>query len=270
MEDLEKQLSRLPKSELSKTADFKIKFKIRLFIFTKNLQKFGQTFFHPHSLMTKVSLVALLVFVVLGSTVVYAVNNDNITPGHSFYPLKKTIENVEQQLSLTKTSQVDTLGKFSERRLKEALNLSQEDSKGHTTDENAVVSNNIKQTISEAVDNVDSAIKTSQKIVNTKNAKKAKESIKKKNKDIMQYLDNIGNIAQENQDEEVMDKIREAKKAIDKYNEQLDEDDGDKEETIKPVNKNNKENRSESGQDRINSNNESNYKNNSSESEQRD
>ncbi len=271
MEDLEKNLSNLPKYKLSSQADFKIKFKIYLFIFTKNLQRFFSLLVIKNVLLRKATFALLIVIVVLSSTVFYASANDNITLGDTFYPLKKTIENVEQQLSLTKTSQVDTLGKFSERRLKEALNLSQSDSGDHTIDENVAVSNNIKQTISEAVDNVGSAIKTSQKITNTKNAQKAKESIKKKNKDIMQYLDNIGNIAQENQDKEVMDKVREAKKTIDKYNEELDKDGEDEENIIKPANKDSgdsqnrkkqnntddKENESERDSDSVNSNNES-------------
>lgn len=270
MEDLEKNLSNLPKYKLSSQADFKIKFKIHLFIFIKNLQRFSQTFFHPRSLMAKASLAGLVVIVFLGSTVFYASANDNITLGDTFYPLKKTIENVEQQFSLTKTSQVDTLSKFSERRLKEAMNLVQEGTENNTADENVAVSNNIKQTISEAVDNVDSAIKTSQKIVNTKNAQKAKESIKKKNKDIMQYLDNIGNIAQKNQDEEVMDKIKEAKKAIDKYNEELDKNSEDEEDIIKPANNDSDDSKDRDKKNNINNKENDHYKNDPSEFEQRD
>ena len=221
MEDLEKKLSQLPRFELSKKADFKIKFKIYSFIFTQNLQKIGQYFFHPHSLLSKISLNALAVFVVLGSTAVYAVNNDHIAPGHTFYPLKKTIENVEQQLSLSNAAKVDTLNKLSERRLKEALNLAEHNDTSES-DQQHQLNNNIEQSINEAVNNFDSAVETSQKIDNTKNSKKTKDALKKKQEVMVKYLDDISNVIKDNED--MVKKVDEAKKAINKYDQVLDRD----------------------------------------------
>lgn len=226
MDNLEKNLSNLPKPRLSKKADFKIKFKIYTFILRSKLQKLGYIFFRPYSMLAKVSYATLLVVIVLGSTAVYAANNDNITPGHSFYPLKKTIENVEENLSFTKNAQVDTLNKMSERRLKEALNMAQENIEVEDTSSQGENNSNIKQSLDEVVGNLEEAIATSKEISNTKSAKKAKEAIKKKNKDIIQYLDNIGDMAKKNQDEGVINKINEAKEAINKYNDDLDEDSG--------------------------------------------
>ena len=227
MEDLEQQLSKLPKARLSKRADFKIKFKIRGLVLLKNLQKFVKIFFHPHSLVAKVSLTALAIFVVLGGTAVYAVNNDQVTPGSVLYPLKKTIENVEQQLSLTKNAKVDTLNKLSERRLKEALNLAGQDDAKKDSDQVEEVNNNIEQSIDEAVNNFDSAIETSQKIEDAEDSQKAREVLKKKQESMVKYLDNISDIAKNKKDEKMVKKINEAKEAISKYDQMLERDDSD-------------------------------------------
>jgi len=165
--------------------------------------------------------------IVLGSTAVYAVNNDHITPGNTFYPQKKTVENVEQQFSLTKGAKIDTLNKQSERRLKEALNLAQDNLENNKTETNTVASDNIQQTIDEAVNNFDEAIQTSQKIENKDKNKKTKDSIKKKNQGMIEYLDSINNIAKQNQDEELINKVNEAKNTIDKYNKELDQEEDD-------------------------------------------
>jgi hypothetical protein len=234
MENLEQQLSQLPKAKLSKKADFKIKFKIYTFILSKNLQKLLQAFLHPHSLVAKVSLMALAIFVLLGGTAVYAVNNNNITPGSALYPLKKSVENVEQQLSLTKKSKVDTLNKLSERRVKEAMNLVEGHLDNTSSTENAIVSNNIKDTINEVVDNVDSAIQASQKIDNKQTAQKVKATIKKQNDEMIKYLDDIENITKD-ANKEVSEKVSEAKNKIREYNTELqkEEDENKKERVIK-------------------------------------
>ncbi len=236
MEDLEKKLSSLPRLGLSKKADFKIKFKIYRFILLKNLQKIGQTFFHPHSLLAKTSLTALMFFVILGSTAVYAVNNSHITPGHTFYPLKKTVENFEQQLSLTKTAKVETLNKLSERRLKEALNMAEHEADQQSNGQKEDSKNNIEQSIDEAVNNFDSAIETSKKIENIDNSKKTRETLKNKQESMVKYLDSINDIAKNKKDESMIKKIDEAKKAIEEHD--LD-DEYDEEYRIKSVPKNN-------------------------------
>jgi len=225
MENLEKNLSNLPKPKLSWQADFKIRFKIYSFIFVKNLKKPFALLLIKNTLVARVALTALVVIIVLGSTAVYAASNDQLTLGDTFYPLKKVIENVEKQLTISETAKVDTLGKFSERRLKEALNLAQEELENDEADEDTMVSdNNIEQSIDEALDNVDSAMKTRQKMENINSAEKAKDSIKKKNESIIQYLEDIGDIAEKNQDEEMFDKVNKAREAINKYNKILAED----------------------------------------------
>lgn len=235
MEDLEKNLSSLPKYKLSKKADFKIKSKIYAFVFSKNLQKFAQAFFHPHSLVAKVSLVALMIFVVLSGTAVYAVSNDHITPGSTLYPLKKTIENVEQKLSFTETAKVETLNKLSERRLKEALNMAEEEDDRQSDDQKEEFKYNIEQSIEEAVNNFDSAIETSKKIENTVNSKTSKENLKNRQESMVKYLDSINDIAKNKKDESMIKKIDEAKRAIEEH-------DFDDEDRIKSTPKNNKEN----------------------------
>ncbi len=221
MDNLEKDLFNLPKAKLSRQADFKIKFKIYRFLFLSRLQKSKQALFHPHSLLARISYVSLLILVVLGSTAVYAASNDHITTGDTFYPLKKTIENVEQQLSFTKKSQVDTLNKLSERRLKEAINLAQDNIENKVNQDSAVISNNIQETINAAVDNVDSAVKTSKKIENKDKAKEAKQKIKQQNEEMIKYLEHIEEITKD-EDQKVSAKVDEAKEKIRQYNEELE------------------------------------------------
>jgi hypothetical protein len=240
MEDLEKNLSKLPKYKLSKKADFKIKLKIYTFILSKNLQKFAQAFFHPHSLVAKVSLVVLMIFVVLSGTAVYAVSNDHITPGNTLYPLKKTIENVEQKLSFTETAKVETLNKLSERRLKEALNMVEEEDDRQSDDQKEEFKTNIEQSIDEAVNNFDSAIETSKKIENTVNSKTSKENLKNRQESMVKYLDSINDIAKNKKDESMIKKIDEAKRAIEEHD---FDDDHDDEDRIKSAPKNNKINK---------------------------
>lgn len=226
MDNLEKNLSQLPKMTLGKKADLRIKARIYRAMFFASGESFVHNFLHPHSLLAKISYVSLLIFVLLGGTAVYAANNDHITPGHSLYPVKKTIENVEQQLSLTKKSKVETLNKLSERRLKEAVNLSAENlqSAENQVEQQKIISDNIQQTITEAVDNINQAIDTSQTIENKKKAKEVKEQIKKKNEDIGEYLNNIDSMAKERQDEAVVKKVQEAKKTLEEYKKKLEEE----------------------------------------------
>lgn len=220
MENLEKKLSALPKPRLSRKTDFKIKFKIYSFILFRNLERS----LRPYSMLAKVSYAALAIVVFLGSSAVYAANNDNITPGHTLYPLKKTVENVEQNLSFTKNAQVETLNKISERRLKEALNMAQENAEVDDASDQTQNNSNIKQSLDEVVDNLGEAVITSKEINNEKSAKKAKEAIKEKNEDVIKYLDDLEDIAKEKNDQEVFEKVNEAKKAIKKYQEILDDD----------------------------------------------
>ncbi|MDQ5938328.1 MAG: hypothetical protein QG642_18 [Patescibacteria group bacterium] len=237
MENLEKQLSQLPKAEMSKKTDWKIKLKIYRFLLLKKIKIFSRTFLHPHSLLAKLSLSALVIIVFLGSTAVYAVNNDHITPGHTFYPLKKTIENVEQQLSLTEKAKVETLNKLSERRLKEALNMAEHEDSEQSDDQKEESKNNIEQSIDEAVNNFDSAIETSKKIENVDNSKASKENLKNRQESMVKYLNSISDIAKDKKDESMIKKIDEARHSIEEHDFDEDRDD---EERIKSAPKNNK------------------------------
>jgi hypothetical protein len=241
MDNLEKNLLNLPKPKLSKKADLKIKVRIYLFLFAKSLDRVANLFASKRSLLSRVVFTLIVALVILGGASVYASTSDEITLGNVFYPLKKTIENVEQNLALTKTSQINTLNKFSEKRLKEALNLAQEKDENDETNEGIIVSNNIKQTINEAIDNIDSAVKTTQRMKNDENAQEAKNNIKKHNDSLIQYLDDIGSLAKDNQNEEVVNKVKEAKDVINKYNKDLDNDKEERHDNFAPKNNNKEE-----------------------------
>lgn len=239
MDNLENNLLNLPKPKpkLRLKADLKIRWKIRMFIFAKKFGNLASLFLIKNSLLRKTAIASLIIFVILGGTSVYAAANDNITLGDALYPLKKTVESVQQNFSLTKSSKVDTLSNFSEKRLKEALNLAEENNHDPKVDDQILASDNIKETINEAVSNIDSAVKASQEIDNAKSAQRAKDLIKRKNEAIIEYLDNIGNIVENDSNKEVFDKVNEAKDAINKYNKILDKGHEDGEEMVRPANK---------------------------------
>lgn len=251
MENLEQQLSQLPKAKMSKKADWKIKLKIYNFLLVKNLKKSAQVFLHPHSLWARLALSVLVMFVFLGATAVYAVNNDHIAPGHTFYPLKKTIENIEQQMALTKKAKVETLNKISERRLKEALTIAEHDEQEIDNDVSQKSNNNIEKNIEEALDYFDSAVVTVQKIENIENSKKSREELKDKQEAMVKYLDNISQVIKNKNNEEILKKIDEAKKTIREYDEVLDDEQN--EERIRSKRKNNDDKKNEQDKkDRLN------------------
>lgn len=243
MENLEQQLSQLPKAKMSKKSDWKIKLKIYNFLLVKNLKKSAQVFLHPHSLWARLALSVLVMFVFLGATAVYAVNNDHIAPGHTFYPLKKTIENIEQQMALTKKAKVETLNKISERRLKEALTIAEHDEQEIDNDVSQKSNNNIEKNIEEALDHFDSAVVTVQKIENIENSKKSREELKDKQEVMVKYLDNISQVIKNKNNEEILKKIDEAKKTIKEYDEVLDDEQN--EERIRSKRKNNDDKKNE-------------------------
>lgn len=226
MDNLEKQLLDLPKPKLSKKADFRIKSKIYFFVFYRNTKRFFQVSDNVRHFFVRMALSVLVIIFVLTSTSLYAYADDSITLGDTLYPLKKVVENLEQKITVDKNSKVDTLGKISEKRAKEALNLVQENKEvqnGGEDDSN----HNIKQTINEVVNNIDSAMKTSDQIDDDEKAQKARQGIKQKNDDIIKYLDDISDIAETNKNDDVVDEINKVRIKIDKYNEMLDDDHND-------------------------------------------
>lgn len=238
MDNLEKNLFNLPKPKLSRKADWQIKLKIYKFLLLKTLKAVAHKFWHPHSLLAKLSLSALALFVLLGSTAVYAVNNDRIAPGHTFYPLKKTIESVEQQLALTESAKLETLNKISERRLKEALVIAEDDPVSDNSLQQSVTAS-IEKNIDEALNNFDSAVLTAQKIVSTEKSQKSREDLKDRQETMVKYLDSIGTMVKNQNNEEILKKIDEAKKDIKAYDNFLDDD---RSERIKSQQKNQPDN----------------------------
>lgn len=237
MDNLEKNLSNLPKPGLSRSADLKIRWRIHMFIFGKNLSKIMSLLQFRQQIFTKVALTILVMVFILGMTSAYAYANDDITLGNTLYPLKKAVENVQQNLSLSKDSRVDALNSFSEKRMKEALNLVEDKGQKEKKTDPELVNNNIKETIDEAVKNIDSAVKTSQQIKDIEKAQTVKDKIKKQNDSLMQYLEVLGDKAKTGQDKEVLDKVEETKEIINKYNEKLDKDNREHSENIKKKSK---------------------------------
>jgi hypothetical protein len=109
------------------------------------INNFTKPFIFKSLFLNRAMAVALMIFIILGSTSFYAYGSEQVTLGNKLYPLKLTVENVKNHLTPTSASKVKNYNDLSTRRLEEALRLS---SKQQETD------NHIAETIDRAVENV--------------------------------------------------------------------------------------------------------------------
>jgi hypothetical protein len=221
MDNLEKQLFNLPRPKMSLRADLKTKLKLYYLILIKSLSRFSNSLLSKNLALKRALIILLIIILLFSGTSIYAYTNNNITPGNAFYPLKRAVESVEKKLSLTDSSKVDTLEKFSERRLKEAVHLSNENLQNKQTGESQKVSNDISRTIDEAINNLGAAVRTTSEIKDETKAQENRNEIQNQQDSIIKYLNTIEQNASTSQDHEVFNKVGEAKQAINKYSDIL-------------------------------------------------
>jgi len=124
MDNLEKQLSRLPKARLSAKADANIRLALHRAIWQDKLM-FLRIWLSPSPRLAV--LASVLIFLVVSMSLpVYAYASSSVTSDHFLYPVKRTVEKIELGLSFTPESKVETLIKISNHRLDEAFVLSEE------------------------------------------------------------------------------------------------------------------------------------------------
>ncbi len=230
MDNLEKILEDLPKPKLSFTADLKIKSKLYYFTLVNSLARFFSPLSRRKLIFRNSLAVALIIIIVFSGTSIYAYGNNEITPGTSLYALKRVMEKVEEQMSLTDVAKVQAYQKFSERRLEEALHLSQERLPDGENAEKIKISGDIQKNIDEAVNNIISASNKVDEIKDKAKAETAKSKLRKNENERMNYLDEIKKNASLQQDDKLVEKINQAREAIGEQRKALEKKENEDEE----------------------------------------
>ncbi|MDO8592674.1 MAG: DUF5667 domain-containing protein [bacterium] len=245
MDNLEKILANLPKPKLRLKADLKIKSKLYYLILSKRLEKLfsqpaprGQVYILKNSLA-----IALMIIIIFSGTSIYAYSSGEVMPGNRLYSLKRAMEKVEQQASITPAAKSQTYQKFSQRRLEEALRLSRRKSSGGqiSNADNQQVSANIQKNIAEAVSNLITAADTAAAIKNQAESLAAQSRITERADSEVKYLNQIAAFAAFADDQEILDKVSDAKTAINQYqNASLDDNRSDEpeEKNLNQINNN--------------------------------
>ena len=142
MDNLIKQLNNLPKAKLRRKKDLKLRFNLYKLIWQESKEKVVSSLAPPRQLkLAPTVAVVLLIFMI--SIPGYAYGSNNVTRGHVLYNIKKSIEELELNLTKSEEAKVKKYIKMAERRLEEAEVLS-----GNDNSEDNLVS-----TINEAMDN---------------------------------------------------------------------------------------------------------------------
>jgi hypothetical protein len=124
MNNFEKQLNNLPKSRLSRRADFSIRYKLMLAGLKQNFSGLNFNFFASTRLRPVLAAVVILVLVFSGTASVYAYNSEQVTRASLLYPVKRGIEQIESRFATTPAAQVRFHNKLAGRRITEAQFLS--------------------------------------------------------------------------------------------------------------------------------------------------
>jgi hypothetical protein len=123
MDNLIKQLQKLPKKRLPRRADFHLRFKLYKMIWQKRLDGFRQSVQLRHLKPVPALIIILLCLFVIVPGYAYASNQ--VTRSHPLYPLKQGMEKVEVSLALSAPAKANTYTKLTDRRLAEAEVLSE-------------------------------------------------------------------------------------------------------------------------------------------------
>jgi len=238
MDNLEQKISNWPKYKLSFKANFKIKTKLYFILLKRGLSLWLQNFSWPYLNIKQFSAVALLVVFIFSSTSFYAYGSEQVVPGTTLYPLKRTLEDLNKKLVVATPDKVDNYNKISTRRLQEALVLSE---KGQTfTDENDVRNNNrLEKNIEEALNNFKESINEAKNLEND-DLQNLAGKIDDEAEEHIRELKKIEQKVDGNEHPELYNKILSAQELIKKYKESLRQsgDEKDDKEEQKNLNEN--------------------------------
>ncbi len=266
MRNLVKKLSSLPQAKLSRRADFKIKFSLYRLMFLSSIEKMSVSW-KMIPLLTRGLSFAAIILLIFGTSSVYAYTSDTVIPGNPLYPLKLAVEKVEKVTAITPAAQVAVNEKLSDRRLKEAVNLSR--TKVDASPENSEkISQKIENSITAAINNHQVAVEAKNKEQEAKNnfsenRNNQVTSIYVQENDQAQtnYLNQIKKFAETSQDQRILDKVDEAHQEMNKSNNDYELKKGNDSSNNEKQNNNNEYNnfqdkpnrKSERGQNRISS-----------------
>ncbi|MFA5130862.1 MAG: DUF5667 domain-containing protein [Patescibacteria group bacterium] len=219
MENLEKLLSALPKNKLSRRADIKIKFSLYRLILQNKLARFFDFSAWRLVTMHKALAFAVFVFLVLGTTSFYAYASGDVLPGSQLYPVKIALEKIEQTITVTNSAKISNLQKVSERRLSEAVSLSEKEQA--TIQESQRINEDIKNNIAIGVNNHEAIAKHINNLSNSPKAQSLINEAETNDQKEMDYLDQIAAFAAESNNEDILQNVQAAKESIgnQKYNE---------------------------------------------------
>ncbi|MCK4540268.1 hypothetical protein KAU09_03900 [Candidatus Parcubacteria bacterium] len=123
MDNLEKQLNKLPKKKLNMRADYGLRFKLYKAMWQKKADMYVQYFSFKRHLPPLIAALALISLIVVVPGYAYA--NENVTAVHYLYGVKKAVEKIELVFAFSEEDKQEKQEKFIARRLNEAEILSQ-------------------------------------------------------------------------------------------------------------------------------------------------
>lgn len=212
MDNLEKKLIDLPKHKLKLSADFKIRGRLYKMLILKKLSNFFNPLAFKGFILNKAIIVGLMVFLILGSTSLYAYGSEQVTLGNKLYPLKITVENVRNSLISSSVAKTKNYNSLSARRLEEALVLSNQE-----VSYQQEANDRIAQTIDKAVASFGQSVATAKKIKNPEESKKAAIKLKENSDNNLQVLEEIEKNINIKEHQDITKKISEAKEVIKGY-----------------------------------------------------
>jgi hypothetical protein len=253
MDNLERQLSNLPKNKLRLGTDLKIRLTLYKMIIQKNIVHFFDASSFKGFIFQKAWLIGLLVISMISSVSFYAYGSEQVTAGNALYPIKQTIETTKNILTASTVNKAKNYNELSTRRLEEALSLSNKESNSSPEKhEGSNHNEHIMETIDKAIKNFDQSVISVEKIENEDEKKNIVNNLRTKNDDNIKVLEEIEKNVNIKEHEDIVEKISEAKEKIKKYNhysEDEDEDDN-KEDREDKKNEDNKQDNKDKQEDK--------------------
>ncbi len=224
MDNLERKLLDLPRHKLGLKADLKIRLQLYYLVFINSFNSFRQIFKIHNLFLFRGMAVAVVVFILLGGTSLYAYSNNQITVGSPLYPLKRTAETVKNNLSISDVVKTESYNKQSQRRLVEASIVSNQAQK---SDEETDAQ--LSKIIDQAVESFNKSVVVADKIKDSDKSDAVSKTLKDDSHESLDLLDSISKNVENHDNQELSEKIERARVTIDEYvhEDELREGNGD-------------------------------------------
>ncbi len=201
MDNLIKQLNKLPKKRLPLRADFNLRLKLYKMIWKKRLNSFSQSVQLPRLKPVPALIIILLCLFIIVPGYAYASNQ--VTRSHPLYPLKQGLEKVEVSLAISAPAKAETYTKLADRRLAEAEVISQQKDDNNKEEIQEV----LVETIAEAVQLSNKADQETQNINKVQVQSQVQDTINKTKEIQQNTLSTIAHTVSIKAEEKVLDSI---------------------------------------------------------------